>query len=672
MERERFAVDSSVTKEIHQEQEKPLITDFGDKLWNTVRSLTGLKSINFDELPSGEQRQLVLEFLQSYYLQRQREWTLQGRPKEFQSWLAKQVEVNPNLIELTLKDPSQGTEQKLRLAADRKGMLAYFSVLTEQKIERFLDPWISRKELASYAKTHYTLDQLYTHFFKPGAEAGILELSNTKGYRLACDPAKLLEILQSDEPHHILEIVGFESWRREKEFFPILIEDYHLPFLCAVLRLSEGLSPERYLDIPKLRSQTGLSRETVYTDLAELENLGLIKREGPRYRVGDVNLTYVSEIVKAQERPVAIKIKLKKAPSAALGIESRRAIPLEVKKEEEPEFPEISWRESGVDTIDIGQLILDRPRLLRQLDQIMTADFRFKLVYSKDNKFVFSGNLPDNVEPNLKITLGVLDFLGLGPKELDLIEKDLIGTISATITSRLEGSPLLKARLLAAEIKARLAGLILNDVVTTEEGEKLSFASVRSLLDEALAPREPKVEPKEIIIYEKKDEKKEKRETKPRPIINEKLVEVIGKPFERELRSAMGQPSVFVDPQPPTFAFNFHRSLSNKSDFIPWQELFALNLAFPDYEGNYHPHFTPAGALVAALYLDHSVHSRVLALERGENRALKRVAKYIAHLLRARLDEDVGEKEKHYLENCLSTLRQTEVFCGCKDCQKRG
>lgn len=639
-----------------------ILGDFESGFQNTVKGLLSLEGVDFDGLRPEQRAQSLLDFLKAYYRARRSEWVMARRPAEAKNWLTSEVEVEPNLIELTVIDPNKGSEQQLRLAPDRKAMLAYFTVLTEQKIVRFQDPWNSRKELASFA-TPYTLDQFHDHCLAPLENMGILEVGSS-GYRLTCNPADVLKILESSEPYHRLEVVGFEDWVNSLEFSPVLIESYHLDVLRALLELGQRASPEDFIDISSLGDRAQRSRGMIYDQLAELEELGLISRRGPRYRIGDVNLDYVAKIVERQGEPIILKVNLKKPPTVAQAIEEWQAGKLRLKEKEEPEFPRRSFRESEAEIVDPETLIANRAVLLKQIDGVLMADLRFKVVSAKDGVTIYSGLFPE-VESDLKTTLAILDFLGLGPEELKVIRSDFKDSIGATITNRLEKSSSLQTQFLAGEISARLAGLIMGEIYTIKDGIEMGFATVSGLLAEEVE----KVEVPAQVIFEAEKATEAVGEVEVvKPGAEEKLLEVIRGPFERELLFALEQPSFFIDYLPPTAAFNFHRILSNKSYAIPWDDLYALGLAVDKHKNDYHPHLSPAGALVTAIFLRHSVNDRVLAAQRSQKKGLKLVAISIAHLLRVRQESPEEGNGRHYFEACLDNLSKAGLICGCQKC----
>ena len=657
------------------ERKRLIEANFEINLRNTVRELVSLDGVSFDELPPWEQREHELGFLRDFYSEKDRQRTLEHRPSERGNWLDEQIKVNPNPIELTILNQSNHQEQKLRLGADHKGMFAFFAVLTRQKISRFLDPWITREELASYTGPHYTLSQLDRHLFKPFKKIGIFEASYGKGYRLTGDSSNVLQILQGDEPYHQLEILGFEKWFRAREPLTILVEDYHLPLVSAILtRCEEASSLKEYLDIELLHSKIGLSEDRIYDSLRELEKLGLVKREGDKYRIGDVNRQYIDELVKSQEKPIAVNVKLKELPSAFATIESRQATSLEIQQQEEFDFPKVSWQESNVETIDIGQLSTDRERMLSQLDQILTCDLQPTTVWDKDGHYVYSGKLPSGDSLSKEEVIGVLDFFGFGPEELKSIQGTLDVTLAAAMRE-LEASSQLKDKLLVAEMKTRLAGLIIDEVIPGEEGEEMPFAKVMSLLDDVLIQQRQELEPAPVTIYPAEIAQvpiKPKPIEKPLPAIHPGLLEVIQKPFEKEFLSAVSQPSaVFIDPLPPTAAFNYHRILSNKSTSIPWENLINLGLA-QSPKADHHPRLTPPGALVASLFLTHDVHNRVSVLTHSESRSIQTIARYCTHLFKDRLGKNGPgqEKETKYIENCLKILFEAGLTCQCEECQR--
>lgn len=664
-----------------QENNGPAVDRFRDSLKETVRLLAREKGLDFDDLPIGEQLQRMMRFLQGFYGRLSQELSLSLELEERVSSSGEEKQINPEVIELAVS--RQGGERSIKLGGDRKRMLAYFTLLSERKIQCGLVPWITRRELTEYVQPTYSLAQLDTHLFDFWAESGLLEVSRNKGYRLAARPSDIWEVLQGEESHYSLKLEGFESWIGSAGASLILIEEYQLSLIRAVFnQCRSGCSKKEYLRTLALQESTGLSRDTIYADLRNLEKLGIIKRARitDRYRVGDVNQEFVAELLARQEKPVVLRVKFKEASTKELVKDSLlplmgtdRAKPLNIRVQEEFEFPEISWQAGEV---DIKELDLANRQVLGQIYQILVADLQPADVFSRDKRLIYSGNLPDLPSVGQKAVLGILDFLGFGSEELKICGSDT--TLAAAIR-RLETGKRLKEQLFAGEVKSRLLSLVFGEVVLPEEGGEYAWADLLGDLENSLEKKVEEVEPFGIKIIpaeppiaeqEKMSIKEVVEEIRVWFVPNRKLLELMEPITRREISFALNQPSIQVGRLPPTAVFNYHRNLSSKADLIPWSCLSGLGLV--EYEErDYHPRIGPGGALLTALFLNSMIHNRAMAVTRGETKAMQAVAAHLTHLLlhRSRDKGELSEREKKYLENCLRDLENTRLLCSCEECQ---
>ncbi len=148
---------------------------------------------------------------------------------------------------------------------------------------------------------------------------------------------------------------------------------------------------------------------------------------------------------------------------------------------------------------------------------------------------------------------------------------------------------------------------------------------------------------------------------------NQKLLELMDPFLVREIASALSQDSIFTGQLPPTAVFNFHRSLSTRSESIPWECLRGLSLA--TYEDS-HPRIGPGGALLMAIFLNPRVRNRAMAVCRGEVKSIRTVGVHLSHLLTLLSGgRDLSGKETTYIKNCQGDLRSASLFCVCEDCR---
>jgi enoyl-CoA hydratase/carnithine racemase len=256
-----------------------------------------------------------------------------------------------------------------------------------------------------------------------------------------------------------------------------------------------------------------------------------------------------------------------------------------------------------------------------------------------------------------------LEFLGFGPQEITPVTEfetsfrdgqQGVVTLAAVIRKMEAEQGRLDFHELATEAKARLVSLLLGEPITAEEVEAmgLGFSETAKLLF-ALAYPEPipdgePVAPREPMRRRFKDVGRQTAEG-----LNARLLALITRVMEKEVRLVTQQsaaiPKDFMEPET---VYNFHRSLSIK--LIPWDTLLHLGLA---RKPQHHEQLSPAGALVASIYLNNQVKNRVKALERGESGAIKTVAEYVVEAIKAMLSQpETDERVQEYLTICLATL----------------
>lgn len=662
MEKERLGVNS----ETFQENQQLIIDTFRKSLRECASALAQKKGINFEDLSTQDQFQRMLHFLQEVYGRMSQERALSFE-LEARSSASEEKEISSETIELTVC--SLDRENTIRLGADRKKMLAYFVQLTEEKVNCGLAPWVTRKELTEYVQPIYSLAQLDAHLFDPLAELGVLEVNYKKGHRLAARPADVWKALQGGEPHYSLKAKGFESWIENTGAALILVEEYQLPLIRAVFRQCLGNLPEKFLEIPALCESANLSKDGVYEGLRRLEELGLIKRATRigRYRIGDVGVGNVSTLLNAQEEKIVLRIKFKEtAPKTAAvrnlqsDIQTVRMKPLDVQGQEEFDFPAVSWQKKEV---SVRELDFEDKLILEKIGKVLFAEMQPTVIFARDKRLVYSTNLPGVDDVDQETILGIMEFLGFGPEELERYVSD--PTLAAAIR-RLETQVGIKEQLFCREVKSRLLSLIFGEVVLPKEGGEYAWADLLSDLERSL---EKKAEPL-VAKQETRTAEEVVKEVPASFAPNQKLLELMEPIIRREISSALSQPSIQVDRLPPTSVFNYHRALSIKADLIPWNRLLGLGLVGYE-EGDYHPRIGPGGALLVSLFLSSGVHNRALAVTRGETRAIQVVAAHLTHFLlhHSREESELSKREEKYLKNCLQDLESARLFCTCRECQ---
>lgn len=665
------------------ESDTSTLDRFRSSLWEAVRSLRIKDGIDFDNLPFEGQLRETMIFLQGFYGRLSQELALSTELSARMNSSKEEKVISRETVDLTVS--SVGKERTIRLGQTRKEMLAYFTLLTEKKMERGLVPWITRKELVEHAP--YSLDQLDLHLFGPLAELGLFEVTYYKGYRLLAKPRDVWEVLQGEKTSYFLKTETFSSWAKETPFL-ILVEEYQLPFIEAVYELYWDRSPEEFLDIPAICAKVDRSRDQVYENLKRLEKAGLIKRTSSiaRYRVGDVGIENMVTLLQLQKEKVVLKIRFRQtvpescatSPKAAK-IDTLRSEPLDVRGQEEFDFPAISWRQKkvAVERLSFEAKLDVHEDWLRKMYLVLVAELSTISVFDKEKKVAYIGPLPCPENISQETLLAILDFLGFGPEEL---LKFGDGPTLAAEIRRLENAPRrLEEEIFVAELKARLVTLMFDEVVLPEEGKNYSWVEILADL-EGLSPQK---KPGEIVLEEEPvlpiEHPVEEEPVKPNEATlvtlsdsNRKLLPLVEKFLEKEILSVLKQPSLFLDPLPPLATYNYHRTLSRKADSVPLESLSGRGLVVYQEGGDYHPRYTPSGALLASLYLNFQIHNRALAVNKGEARAIEAVAVQLAHLLTARFLVKNGgqnQREKTYLKECLKGLRGAGFVCSCPECQ---
>lgn len=577
-----------------------------------------------------------------------------------------EISVARGVIEITTIRPDCQTGQVLRLADDQKFMLATIASLTDVLTRRYLDPWVTCDELM--AVSSYSENQWRNHGLRILEAAGVLEKRAT-GYRLACDPEEVARIVGSNERKHQLMVPGFDGWFDRS---PFLVEKYHLTILQGILKLS-GQPGNGYLNTEALALEIDLSRDWVRDVLPQIEEAGLIARSGSRYRYAEMHLYLMQMIVNSQHHPLTVRVRWEepviRRPVNGLGGVAP-AFRLEVSSQLEPEFPQVSFARSGVEVTDAETLLSQRQQLLGEIDTILMAELIQRTIFNSRGERVYSGYLPTVSEITDARLLGILDLLGLGPKELERLDQlvsQLKGTrtLSSVITTLAEGKLALKD--LIDEIKSRIASLVYESPVSREEVREMRY---REIIDELLSavPAEESVVPSVLKVL--KVEVRSPRKVVQKGDILETYGRVMGSCVEKEVRIACAQPSISEGFMTPEAFFNHHRTLSGKSDLIPWGALITAGLAYTEKEGAGHERLNLAGALVAAVYLNSSVHDRMMASCSTEKRTLEAISRYIAHWFKEKgKDKGLSANEVKYIQVCLESFARVGIVCECEKCR---
>lgn len=645
-----------------EEAKGPILSEFYQSLRTATAALADLDGIDFEGLPQTEQLRLELALLQEAYTTIDRDLAFSQQLTKRESAPRQEILINPNPIRVTVVVEKKTAE--LTLGHDRKGMLAYFVALTQEMVRQHMQPWITAKELGRHA--NFTREQLYNHFFGPLAKAGVIEIGANRGYRLLCRPADVWNILLSSEPCHSLQIFDFDSWAGTD-----LLKEHQLKLLRALSDQYQAATAEGYLDTRELQIRAGLSRSKwFFTSLRELENLGFIRRSGNRYKMEDLNLPLIQEVVGQCNEPIVIDYikmgSLELKQSRRSSIDTKRATPLKIKEQEDFEFPAVSWTEADV---AVGRLnFSNREQILKVIDTVLTSEFGRGFTSGQDGHQVYLENRPLAKEVDEQVMFAVLEFLGVGPEELRSLLKNPNDTLAASLR-RLEQSSLLREKLFLAEVKARLASLILDEIIVADEGGHVSFANLMGMLEES--SREIQPEPVKTTLLEEAAPIIEVpvREKGVTPDHRGALLATLQRPLAKEIAAATSQESSFAEFLPPVAAFNFHRILSNKADFIPWEELIAFGLAEKGVS-DHHPRINAAGALIAALYLTPSVHNRILAACKTETRALRTLTECVCHLLTHIPQDGEEQKKAIYVQSVLESFSVMGIVCNCAECQQ--
>lgn len=660
-------------KETHHLLTDELVTAKMAKiLMDGVRILAEIREFNLDSLKDEDQKSQFVLFLSS--LSSLIKPILPPSPSELPASTtesATEIEINPHPIDLTLNSPDlQKPVQTIHLKEQQKIMLAYFAALTQAKIDRYEIPWITRKQLATLTP-EFTIDPLRDHLLEPLRKIGLLEVNphSRFGSRLNCDPTEVLKILKEENAQPSLNITDYDTWIKDKEKAGhILIESYQLPFLRVMYDYCQQPSTRSSrLDRDYLEQKTRLGRPAVYHNLQVLQNLGLIWLVGGFYTVEGVNLKLLAKIINAQEQPINITIKTRGIQPTEEKQPTTHLPPIKVEAPKPLKFPKIAWEE----TAEVAEINFTPATILPQIDQIISTPLSKAVIGQRDNKY--AGLFPQVEDLDQPTILAVLDYLGVGPQELQAIMKKAderwgLGQAIVDFEKRTQSTRSEADQLLIFEIKSRLGDLI---SVSLDEVKKSPFSDLLRLMDVKL---------NEIQDNQQEKTLEKKTVSKPevaKPVVNEKLLELMREKLTKEITFASNPQLTPLKPDsyvPPTTAFNYHDKLSDGRSLIPWGALSSLGLAKIIGRDQHHV-INSAGMLVAALYLNEDIHNQVKA-KRSEKKALRILAIHTAHLLKEKGEEVKQQMEQgktpqvpyQYIETCLSCLDKAGLSCQCEKC----
>jgi len=431
------------------------------------------RGIDFNELPEAEKERLTYDFIhmmerseRRYYFQQRLQTGLETRPSG-------RIDINlRNNVAVKIR----GENIQISLGPTRERMLAFLVALTEEKIYRGLVPMITRKELTSVVDI-YDKEQLYNHLFKPLTEAGIFKVESFEGYRLSVDPEVLWKILKGNEFDYEVETEEPKSWLEKRYPSTFVVGPHQQKMLKAIcFQARASLSGGDLLDLKRIGEQTKLSLGQIYDNLRELEETSIILRPkvGDQYRMADVvDIKFLEEIVKRQEAPIIITVN----PSEAY------AAKLSVARQEQINFPEIPWNsEEGFEKLPIN-------RKLTLLDKVLTTSLEPKVYETAGKRYAVRFPVIDNEDE--KRVFNILQYLGIGPKELEFLSSTGTETLAAAVRKleekiRNKQTFPISYGLLVEQIKVKILSLVFGENITGNDRNFWTFAEVIQTLDSQL------------------------------------------------------------------------------------------------------------------------------------------------------------------------------------------
>lgn len=397
----------------------------------------------------------------------------------------REIDVNPRTIELTVI--GDGRQNTLLVAPERKVMLALFADFTLQKVGRCLQPWIHLDDFVDFSQGKYSRNQAHNKLFEFFTEIGILKSHQKYGYCLNCDPEKLLAILQGKKREYCLEVSQNGEWCD----FDKLLDDFLLPAVKVIWeqrpQIKEGVGADERLDTELLVRLTGKYQDTVYSYLHRLEEIGLILRRNNLYHLKDVAWETIEKIIEVNRELYLPRVVMEKFVFEEDSIRKKpeRKRPLYVHRQEYPNYPQVSWGKYGL-KVDFDKVVPEREDRLKLIKQVLLAGLEDKTVLDDkrrlitfDNKMPAVFRLPSGDEFTVEQVIIVLNYLGFGPKETVKFTGQSDRTLEEAII-RLES----EESIFADTVKARLAGLLLDNVVNPLEARDFPFADLRQWLAE--------------------------------------------------------------------------------------------------------------------------------------------------------------------------------------------
>lgn len=632
---------------------EPLLTELGGALEPAVAWVEGQGEV-WETLPLHLQVRRAADFLaqcseglmvQSLYLREER------LLKEAEAMIAVRTTPYPIKVTLLLDKAEEVTE---RWDKAEKEVLAWIAGWSLAKVRRHLIPQFTSKELAEL--TRYSQDQVKQTIFDR-FRGTLLDISHHDGCRLRCDPEALLAVLTASQAGHLLEVPGYERWSQRRG--ELLFESEELMALATLRQQLTEDGSGQVVKMKPLEKALGLSKEARQTRTDKLIEKGLVVWDKRKYEHRLlIRPLLVDAIVRANERAIAVQVSVE-GTAGRQNHDFGDRLRLE---ESDLAFPQVSWQEAGAEVTDILEL---GEAALPLIDAVMVAEWQYQVVRGGSQGPVFRGLLPKvEAEFSGADRLGILEFLGFGPQEITPVTEfetsfrdgqQGIVTLAAVIRRMEAEQGRLDFRELATEAKARLVTLLLGEPITAQEVEamNLGFQEIAKLLFALVYP-EPIPDGEPAVPQEPMKQRFPNVGGRTAEGLNVRLLALITRVMEKEVRLVTQQsaaiPKDFMEPET---VYNFHRSLSQKK--IPWDVLIHLGLAC---KPQHHEQLSPAGALVASIYLNSQVRNRVKALERGERAAIKTVAEYVLAVVRQTLrQQDLDEKVREYLEDCQTTLQ---------------
>lgn len=216
---------------------------------------------------------------------------------------------SPHPIEVSLlKNGSLAPSAIFPLRDRQKRMLAYFAGITLVKVEKYINPWITRSELAKTAGD-LSVNQLDEGLLRPLERVGVMEKSNRFGYRLRVDPEEVLRAVIHRAGEQSLRTKAPEDWYEVRVKSVLL--DAHLMLLLRLLheQASHASSSNSRIDLEQIIIDTGLQKDALYDQLNRFVEQKVIfpTRRGIPYTVASLNRPLLEAIIKAQ-KPVKVEV----------------------------------------------------------------------------------------------------------------------------------------------------------------------------------------------------------------------------------------------------------------------------------------------------------------------------------------------------------------------------